>query len=171
VGQGPSWPWSYGSGFTTTCAIGAYYHWSCEFELRSWWGVLDTTLCDKVYQWHATGRWFSPGTPVSSTNESDRHDITFFAYQFKCLPFIRSLTYDIYSVSILLIVSHHRNISFVDHCLFFGSFSFGRCMGPSWSWSYGSWIYSYLCNQCMSPLKLWARIPLMVRSTRYNIMW
>jgi len=24
--------------------------------------------------------------------------------------------------------------------------------GPSWSWSYGSWIYNYLCNQCLSPL-------------------
>jgi len=23
------------------------------------------------------------------------------------------------------------------------------------SWSYGSWIYNYLCNQCLSPLKLW----------------
>jgi hypothetical protein len=23
----------------------------------------------------ATGRWFSPGTPVSSTNKTDRHDI------------------------------------------------------------------------------------------------
>jgi len=23
---------------------------------------------------------------------------------------------------------------------------------PSWSWSYGSWIYNYLCNQCLSPL-------------------
>jgi len=22
----------------------------------------------------------------------------------------------------------------------------------SWSWSYGSWIYNYLCNQCLSPL-------------------
>jgi hypothetical protein len=39
-------------------------------------GVLDTTLCDKVYQWIATGRWFSPGTPVSSINKTDRHDIT-----------------------------------------------------------------------------------------------
>jgi hypothetical protein len=34
-------------GFTSTCAIGAYYHWSCEFEPCSWRGVLDTTLCDK----------------------------------------------------------------------------------------------------------------------------
>jgi len=33
-----------------------------------------TTLCDKVCQWLATGRWFSPGTPVSSTNETDIHD-------------------------------------------------------------------------------------------------
>jgi hypothetical protein len=23
-----------------------------------------------------TGQWFSPGTPVSSTNKADRHDIT-----------------------------------------------------------------------------------------------
>jgi hypothetical protein len=27
---------------------------------------------------------------------------------------------------------------------------------PSWSWSYGSWIYNYLCNQYLSPLKLWS---------------
>jgi hypothetical protein len=39
-------------------------------------GVLATTLCDKVCQWYATGRWLSPDTPVSSTNKTDRHDIT-----------------------------------------------------------------------------------------------
>jgi len=39
-------------------------------------GVLDTKLCDKVCQWLATGRWFFPGTPLSSTNKNDRHDIT-----------------------------------------------------------------------------------------------
>jgi len=27
-----------------------------------WRGVLDTTLCDKVCQWHATGLWFSLGS-------------------------------------------------------------------------------------------------------------
>ena len=37
-------------GFTTTYGIGAYHHQRCEFESRSWRGVLDTTLCDKVYQ-------------------------------------------------------------------------------------------------------------------------
>jgi len=41
---------------------------------------------------------------------------------------------------------------------------------PSWSWSYGNWINNFLCNQCLSPLTLWVRIPLMVRCTRYNIM-
>ena len=30
--------------------------------------------------------------------------------------------------------------------------------GPSWPLSYGSWIYNYLCNQCLSPQKLWVRI-------------
>jgi hypothetical protein len=35
-----------------------------------------TSLCDKVCQWLARDRWFSPGTPVSSTNKIDRHDIT-----------------------------------------------------------------------------------------------
>ena len=30
----------------------------------------------KFCQWLATGRWFSPGTAVSSTNKTDLHDIT-----------------------------------------------------------------------------------------------
>ena len=38
-----TWLW-----FTTTYAISTYQHWSCEFESRSWRGVFDTTLCDKV---------------------------------------------------------------------------------------------------------------------------
>jgi hypothetical protein len=45
-------------------------------ESCSWRGLLDKTLCDKVCQWLATGQWFSPGTPVSSTNKTDRYDIT-----------------------------------------------------------------------------------------------
>ena len=32
--------------------------------------------------------------------------------------------------------------------------------GPSRSWSYGSWIYNYLCNQHLSALTLWVWIPL-----------
>ena len=32
--------------------------------------------------------------------------------------------------------------------------------GPSWLWSYGCWIYNYLCKWCISPLMLWVWIPL-----------
>ena len=45
-----------------------------EFESHSY--VLVTTLCYKICQCLATGHWFSPGTPVSSTNTTDHHDIT-----------------------------------------------------------------------------------------------
>ena len=42
----------------------------CELEPCSRRCVLDTTLCVKVCQ------WISPGSQVSSTNKTDRHDIT-----------------------------------------------------------------------------------------------
>ena len=60
--------------FTTTSAISAYHHLRCKFESRSWRDVLDTTLCDRVYQWLTEGRWFSPGPAVSFTNKTE-HDI------------------------------------------------------------------------------------------------
>jgi hypothetical protein len=53
----------------------AYYHSSCEFGPCSCRGVLDTTLCDKVWQWLMTDQWFSPDTLVSSTNKTDHHNI------------------------------------------------------------------------------------------------
>ena len=73
---GPLWSWSYGSW------IYNYLCNQCLSPLTLWvWipfrqGELDTTLCDKVCKWLTTGQWFSPGTPVSSTNKPDRHDIT-----------------------------------------------------------------------------------------------
>ena len=62
-------------GFTTTYAVSAYQHKCCKLESRSWRGVLDTTLCDKVCKGLAADQWFSPGTPVSSTNKTDHHNI------------------------------------------------------------------------------------------------
>ena len=58
-------------GFTTSCGISAFHQLSCELKSCWWWGVLDTTVCDKVCQRRAAGRWFSPCTPVSSINETD----------------------------------------------------------------------------------------------------
>jgi hypothetical protein len=49
-------------GFTTIYEIGTYFYLCCGFDSR--------TLCDKVCQWLAAGRWFSP---VSFTNKTDRH--------------------------------------------------------------------------------------------------
>jgi hypothetical protein len=62
-------------GFTTTYVISAYHHWSCEFDSCS--GDVNSIQHDVIVcQWLATGQWFSMGTPVCSTNKTDRHDIT-----------------------------------------------------------------------------------------------
>ena len=65
--------WSYGGW------IYKYLYNQCllplKFESYAWWGILDTKLCDQVCQWLAAGHWFSSGTPVSSTNKTDHHDI------------------------------------------------------------------------------------------------
>jgi hypothetical protein len=74
--KGPSWPWSYDSW------INNYLHLcnQCLSPLTLWVWILPraryTTLCDKVCQWLVTCRWFSSETPVSSINETYRHDIT-----------------------------------------------------------------------------------------------
>jgi hypothetical protein len=72
--RGPSWSWPYGSW------IYNYLCNQCLSPLMLWVRISTrgrcTTLCDKVCQWLATGRWFSLGPPVSSTNETDRNDIT-----------------------------------------------------------------------------------------------
>jgi len=52
--------------------------------------VLDTTLCDQVWQLLAAGQWFSPVTPVASTNKSNLHDIlvTEILLKVDCIIFI-----------------------------------------------------------------------------------
>jgi len=72
--MGPSWPWSYGSWiYNNLCN-------QCLSPLMLWVRIpiraRCTTLCDKVCKWLATGRWFSPSPPVSSSNKTDRHDAT-----------------------------------------------------------------------------------------------
>ena len=71
LNMGPWWPWSHGSW------IYNYLCNQCLSPLIFWvWISIRarcTTLCDKVCQWLA---WFTPGTPDSSTNKTDCHDIT-----------------------------------------------------------------------------------------------
>jgi hypothetical protein len=62
------------------------YNWNINYLCNQWsplilWVRISirtrcTTLWDKVCQWLATGRWFSPGTPFFSTNKTDHHVIT-----------------------------------------------------------------------------------------------
>ena len=72
ISDGLLWSWSYGSWI---------YNYLCNqwlSPLALWvqipfrWGVLDTTSCQLL----VADLWFSSGTPVSSTNKTDRHDIT-----------------------------------------------------------------------------------------------
>ena len=70
--QGPSCPWSYGSWI---------YNYICNRCLSPliWVGLplrAKSTTCDKICQWLAAGRWFSPGFLDSSTNKTGCHDIT-----------------------------------------------------------------------------------------------
>ena len=72
--MGRSWPWSYGSlNYNYLCN-------QCLSPLMFWVQISNrvrcTTLCDKLYQWLAAGRWFSPSSPVFSINRTDSHVIT-----------------------------------------------------------------------------------------------
>ena len=71
---GSSWLWLYGSWiYNSLCNqyLSPLMMW-VRISIRA----RCTTLCDTVCQRLATGRWFSPGPPVSSTNKTDRNDIT-----------------------------------------------------------------------------------------------
>jgi hypothetical protein len=57
-------------------------------------GVLDTTLCDKICRWLAAGQWFSQGTPVSSINKTDRHNITEILLKVALSTITLTLLYD-----------------------------------------------------------------------------
>ena len=71
---GSSWPWSYCSwiyNYLCNQCLSPLMLWARKISIRA----RCTTLCDKVWQWHAAGRWFSLGSPISSANKTDRHDI------------------------------------------------------------------------------------------------
>jgi hypothetical protein len=84
---GPSWPWSYGSWI---------YNYLCNRCLSPlmWVQILYrvrcTTLCDKVCQWLAACQWFSP---ASSTNKTDRYDITEILLKVALNPIKQNQTY------------------------------------------------------------------------------
>ena len=98
---------------TTTYAIRAYHHWSYEFESRSWRGVLDTTLGDKLCQWIATGRWSSPGTPVFSTNKTGFHDITEISFKVT----LSTITLTAIKISSTILLYSYNKIGQSENCI------------------------------------------------------
>jgi hypothetical protein len=73
-------------------------------------------------------------------------------------------------LSVLLVeetgVSGENHWPVASHWQTYSGFALDRFQGSSWSHSI--WIYSYLCNQCLSPLKLWFWTLFMARCTQYN---
>ena len=61
-------------GFTSTYAIGAYHHWCCEFEFRSWSGVQHYVI-KFISDLRQVGG-FPRVIRFSSPQKTDRHDIT-----------------------------------------------------------------------------------------------
>ena len=72
-----SWPWSYGSliyNYLCNQWLSALTFW---VRMPAWRCIFDITLRYKVCQWLVIlDRWFSPDTLLSSTNKTDRHDMT-----------------------------------------------------------------------------------------------
>jgi hypothetical protein len=101
---GLSWSWSYGNWiYNHLCnlclSVSPLKLW-VRIQFRR--GVLDTTLCDRVCQWLATGLWISPGTPVFSTNKTNCHDITEILFKVALNTTTLTLT--------LLVYCHYPNI-------------------------------------------------------------
>ena len=68
------WPWLHGSwkyNYLCNQCLSPLMFW-VQIPIRA----KCTTVCDKVCQGLATGLWFFLGPLVSSTNKTDRHDIT-----------------------------------------------------------------------------------------------
>jgi hypothetical protein len=70
----------------------------------------------------------------------------------------KSLSYDI--TAILL-----KKIGMLIFCdnVYYSDLMYHQ--GLTWPLLYSSWIYNYLCNQCLSPLMLWVQISLKARCT------
>jgi len=105
---GSLWSWLYGSW------IYNYLYNQCLSPLKLWVriplrrSVLHTTLSDKVCHWLAAGWWFSPGTPVSSNNKTDCHDITEILMKVA----LNTITLKVYVSNITIIIlvqSHYLN--------------------------------------------------------------
>ena len=74
VRQGASWSWSLNSWIDNYLCSQCLSPLNLWFQPRWWRDLLDTTLCDNVCQWLATGRWFSLSGVVQQYNWPPRYN-------------------------------------------------------------------------------------------------
>ena len=155
--------------------------WVMLLLLKIGWEVIkEKRLCRQDYDWEFFPKYIFVHSPLHIT----QNIIYFF------LPLIQDkLCIPVEPCHIFVpVLSHCHMLSFFvqcvkvrDECSFclywwnhlrsLFKLSFHNVLkGSSWLWSYSSWIYNYLCNQCLSLLN-WVWIPLMEWCTRYNTMW
>ena len=148
--------WSYGSwiyNYPCNQCLSPLMLW-IRISLRR--GVLNTTLCDKVFPWLATGQWFSTVTLVSSTNKNDRHDITEILLKVALKTITTTMywsetelevnTADCWPVT-RPIQNYHLIISlFINYWLRIGFFWFFFCFIGSAIWADGSSVFIVTCH-------------------------
>jgi hypothetical protein len=103
-------------------------------------GVLDKTLCDKVCQWLAAGRWFFLGTHVSSTNKTDCHDIMEILLKVVLNTIIHNLLKYTTIHSMLRITALHSNYWYIISITLQFNLSMSKFNTDQWFYS-NSWVF------------------------------
>ena len=107
----PSWSWSYG------CWINNYLCNQFLSPLMLWVRISIraryTTLCDKVCQWLATGRWFPPPIKLTATKELK------YCWKLNTINQTKQPnTLYVYHITLFMVLIWHFD-SFISHCLWF----------------------------------------------------
>ena len=124
-------------GWTITYAINVYYHRSYEFESCSW-------IMYSMQYYIIITLWFSPASPVSSSNTIDSHDKA-------------EILLKVALNTITLTHIRTNNIYFRTSTIWDRTARY---------YPYGSGIYIYICTNCHSLFGLWIRFSHMVRCAR-----
>jgi hypothetical protein len=130
------------------------------FRCESWfWCFLSSELSIFIDSKGASWSW-SYGSWIYSLYGFHSIRMHFFLfYVFKVYVLFIGISH--YSLKYILVTFKHLYAIFQwNRCFLSSELSiFIDSKGVSWSWSYGSWIYSYRYNQYISPLTLWGGIP------------